>query len=601
MSKAKEEKVMSVTSFASAAAAKKALGVLIEDIYNSAKGEAQKRIKQWKTKNKIDNLYTKAKNVRKVKTIWQVEKEVDLQKFYCPSKIICDKKRITINHLDDFSYGGNVVVQGTVGQGKSIFFRYLTAMELAKGSAIPLFIELRRIRPKQTLKEHLLDELKSLGLDVDLSTFSFLAEQGKLILFLDAFDEVKESQRTTLIDEIEHMAKRYDDLRIFISSRPDSGIAHSPFFRVFELAALKGNEYQYVIQKAAHNSKISDEIVSLVQQSTIAHLLTTPLMVALLMFRYRAEQSIPENSTAFYDGLFTLLMQRHDKSKAGYVRPRKSKLSDMAILGVFNALCYLTRKSAESSFSFNELVEYVKKAAQIVDADGAPDLVLSDIIEVTCLVLEEGGECKFIHKNVQEYHAACFIKSQPDSSAEKFYRAMVQRRYAWEQELHFLSNMDTYRFMKWFFIPDSKKMSPYIGIRNMKEWKKKATKIISDIGNISLHIDWNDFKANGFTFDLTSIWWFSRSENFWKVFNKLEKLDFHLVESVLIEKGFWSPAVDNESKERFIALTDLVENDCAVEKIKQAFDDCFSELQAKILEAEAYVKRIEDNKEVFDF
>ena len=74
--------------------------------------------------------------------MWQFEREIDLLKFYYPTKVKLDNEITVISDLDGFKYAGNFLIQGTVGQGKSIFLRYLTAIELLKRRSIPLSITL---------------------------------------------------------------------------------------------------------------------------------------------------------------------------------------------------------------------------------------------------------------------------------------------------------------------------------------------------------------------------------------------------------------------------------------------------------------------------
>ena len=85
--------------FASAAAVKKALELLVEDCYQLVKLQGGKHIKKWRAQSQIPTLYKKMKNFRMVKTIWQVEKEVDLGRFYYPSKIVFGHERTTISTL----------------------------------------------------------------------------------------------------------------------------------------------------------------------------------------------------------------------------------------------------------------------------------------------------------------------------------------------------------------------------------------------------------------------------------------------------------------------------------------------------------------------
>jgi predicted NACHT family NTPase len=60
---------------------------------------------------------------------------------------------------------------------------------------LPLFIELRRIGSSESIREFLIDEIGSFGLDCDDEIFDFLASKGKLCLLLDGFDEVRENDR----------------------------------------------------------------------------------------------------------------------------------------------------------------------------------------------------------------------------------------------------------------------------------------------------------------------------------------------------------------------------------------------------------------------
>jgi hypothetical protein len=106
--------------------------------------------KRWKTDVTAKNVCDRSKQIRKAKATRAVEKEVDLVKLYYPSKIKCaGEAPREVHRLEDFSFDGNLVVRGIVGQGKSTFLRYLTARELVLGERIPVFVELRRLAPSQ--------------------------------------------------------------------------------------------------------------------------------------------------------------------------------------------------------------------------------------------------------------------------------------------------------------------------------------------------------------------------------------------------------------------------------------------------------------------
>ncbi len=100
-------------------AAKKGLGLVLGDIYETLKGAAKRRWARWRATASIDDLYRKIEHVRLVKTILQLDKEVDLATFYHPTRIEQGRESVPVADVDRFPESGNILVSGTVGQGKS--------------------------------------------------------------------------------------------------------------------------------------------------------------------------------------------------------------------------------------------------------------------------------------------------------------------------------------------------------------------------------------------------------------------------------------------------------------------------------------------------
>jgi NACHT domain len=439
----------------------KAIEKVVEDIYALASGEVKDRIKRWRTVHKINSLYRKLSIVRKVKTIWQIESHVDLLSFYYPSRILTSQGRKAIQYVKDLDTKGNVLIEGTVGQGKSIFLRYLCVQELYRGEVIPLFMELRRLEVGTSLKTYIFESLDILGISVDDRLFDYLASSGKLLICLDGFDEVKESQRSTLISQIEVLSAKYENLKFIVTSRPDNAIDKSPFFRVIRLAPLQRPEIRGVIDKLVNDASFTDELTAAIDKNKgdIRNLLTTPLMVTLLVIAYRAEQKIPETLAEFYESLFNTLLLRHDRLKAGFNRQRKSGLGDRAIRSVFDALSFLCRKQQLTTISQDQLYDVCVRAFVAAQIQNDPQAYIDDLKHITCLLLEEGGTYHFIHKSVAEFHSASFIKHRPDEGATKFYQHIFANGHSnWSQELEFLSQIDRFRFCRDFLIPDIRRL-----------------------------------------------------------------------------------------------------------------------------------------------
>ena len=113
------------------AVAKTVFVKLVLGVVKSLSGVGATKIKQWNTENKAKKLFVKIDKVRKVKTLWQVDKAVDIKSFFCEPHILYHGNRYRIDSVADLLvFSRNLLIEGAAGQGKSIFLRHLCAKEL---------------------------------------------------------------------------------------------------------------------------------------------------------------------------------------------------------------------------------------------------------------------------------------------------------------------------------------------------------------------------------------------------------------------------------------------------------------------------------------
>ena len=429
----------------------------VSDLYEYISEKTGKKILQWNTEKKIETLYKKISKVRQVKTIWQVDKPVDLSEFYCDPHIKIDKERKIVRKIADIGLKGNILIEGIAGQGKSIFLRYLSSRELLYGEGIPLFIELRRVDKDHSLKDRIVAAFDALGLDVDDELFKVLANSGKIVLMLDAYDEIPGELKSSVLTDIEDIVSKHENIRVITTSRPQENIRTSNYFSNVVLDNLKKKEYQEVIKKLAKDQDWANSLIGHIEHRSphIKSLLFSPLMVTLLVLLYKSYQHLPANLSGFYDVLFQMLLQRHDGTKPGFTRQRKCDLDDIQYRNAFEALCLLAKKSPQQSFSISVLHGVAEEAIAQTNLKAKPADFINDIVRITCLILREGDEHRFIHKTVQEYYAASFIQKKPDTWAKQLYTRISDsdNRYKWQQELEFLSEIDSYRYNRYFLLP----------------------------------------------------------------------------------------------------------------------------------------------------
>ncbi len=298
-------------------------------------------------------------------------------------------------------------------------------------------------------------------LDYDEEAFCFLYGRGKLCLLLDGFDEVDDACKASLIWDLESLSRRFPLLKIIVTARPESDICNSASFEVVRLAELRGSDYAQVIRNLLpNNDPLGDELLRAIKQhkNNIARLLTTPLLVTLLTITYKAHEKLPDQLSEFYDSVFTTLIWQHDKLKPGFRRPRKSGItSDSDFRRIFEALSFYIKRVSKTSYDEEVIQECATKAIAIAKMDTKPDLFLADVVAITCLIVRDSTEYRFIHRSIQEFFAACYIAKRPEKSSIALYDYLYSRAhyYRFYGELNFLQSIDRFRYIQFYAIPSA--------------------------------------------------------------------------------------------------------------------------------------------------
>lgn len=407
---------------------------------------------EYKLEQALNNLSDKTIKVTKVKTIYKGDDSIDLHEFYVPTRV--EGVNTSINFVTDISEK-SIVLEGTVGQGKSIFMRYLTAQEASLGQRIPLFYELRRLDENDTLTSALSKQINNWIAEFKVSDFDRVAKTGGLVIFLDGFDEVPHDKVKKLLNEIEGWCERYPKMQLVISSRPEADIQRSNYLKVFKLSEYRFYEQSLLIDKLVEERESNVLLKQAIKDSNteIQELLQTPLMVTLFVMNYRGSLEIPTNQHEFYKNLFTILISRHDKTKPGFKREANSGLNELELQEIFEEFCFITFSMDILVFDDSKAIEVLKDCLENQNISDNPRLVLRDLSKNLCLILKDGLEYTFIHKSIQEFYYASFVYNQPEMKIE-FYKDcdnefIVNKRNI----LNFLESMDTYYFYKYYSIP----------------------------------------------------------------------------------------------------------------------------------------------------
>ena len=432
----------------------------IEDLYNFSKGKVLFKVDQHSNEKNARKIAQKVMIYDKVRTIWQKSKVVRITDMYYPPKIkFSEELTAGIDSLEALPKHQNFVIEGTVGQGKSIFLRYLCLQELGGNSTgrIPVLIELRTLEKYQSIELAIKSGLENLGFNVNDELYAFYLESGKLVLLLDAFDELPSKHITSVMEELETLCVRFPELQIIVTSRPERDVQKSVRFDIIRICPLSENDFEPFLKKINVPTALRNSLITALSTDgkKVAALLTTPLMLTLAAYVYRAEREIPAELPQFFEVLFQTVFTAHDKTKIAFTRECKSGLDDTSLQRLFETFCYMALqegnlRSLKSDFfekAYIKAQKYSKESCKLSDFK-------HDIVQVACLMQAEGSDTTFIHQSIQEYYSASFIKNCISDVAQKFYQTVrVDQDRKWGQVLSFLKHIDEYRWAKFFRLP----------------------------------------------------------------------------------------------------------------------------------------------------
>ncbi|ALS99882.1 NACHT domain-containing protein [Lacimicrobium alkaliphilum] len=398
---------------------------------------------------KIDSIEDTASNCEVVRTIWNPENPVNLNTFYYPTSLDLHGQSLYLDDIDKIDNNKKVVIEGNTGQGKSILLKHLAGKEIRKGYKIPIFVELRRIDKENNLESLILRCLSSYGIEIKKNHLPYLLEDERVSLLLDAFDEIKEDLIERTFNEIEGLCVT-PSLKILVTSRKDQEIQKSVYFVVSRMQNVHHEEFENFFKKLFYweNNIARDLSKEILREGhELTEMSVTPLMLTMLAISYKVNKQIPKTMIEFYDGLFLLLISRHDRSKPNFSRKFKSGLDVSNLENFFVGLSFLCVSTRQFVVNREAMVELLPKVASFYNIEStAFKEILHDISVNTNLLLPENETYVFMHRSIAEFSAARFVRDSPSDLKKKFYERCREKYSEYMQVLFYLKEIDNADF-----------------------------------------------------------------------------------------------------------------------------------------------------------
>lgn len=366
-----------------------------------------------------------------------------------------------------FKNNNNCIINiiGGAGQGKSTVLSKIFINQLRNGDLIPIYLSFRNI--ELNIISKITQIFEDNGIPCNNGELVGLLRSKRFVLIVDAFDEIsQESLKSKIINEMNRMNSIYG-LSIICSSRPGTKLCFQSNVKNYELCDLTIDKTDEIIEKTLKITNYqSEKIISLLnKENGIKSSLKTPLLTVLFIKVYPEMDIIPEHARDFYDQIFFLLHSGHDKYKDGCEINRnlvtQYSRDDTRLL--FSLFCFVTFINNKSSFVIDNANRYLKAGMGHFSSKISDKVLiintldfLQDIIDCTSLLVLDGVDkgddyYTFLHKTIQEYHAALFfrdfIKQEFDEdNINKFINKFIE-------EL-FLDSSSIIEFIKFYSVID---------------------------------------------------------------------------------------------------------------------------------------------------
>lgn len=333
-----------------------------------------------------------------------------------------------------------MLVVGNPGGGKSIYLQRI-GWECLRSHGIrqrdcsgsphydhellPILLELKRCRSDETasLVELLAREFADCGFPENVEMVKALLTAGKLLVLLDALDEVAQDRIAAVVDQAQSLIRRYPDCRFIISCR--IAFRHDYFkdFQDVTLLEFADEQISHFINnwfcgKEQQVERIAERFVSELHQAehkATLELARSPVLLGYLCVGYQGTLQLSSNRAEIYRRALDIYLQEWNAKnlKTAHIRQVHDSLPPETELLMLAQIAYDSLERERFFLTRDEWLTCIRDfMADLVDRPKSLPVgsILENIAVSQGLVVQRTHQdWSFSHLTLQEYLAAYHI------------------------------------------------------------------------------------------------------------------------------------------------------------------------------------------------
>lgn len=348
-----------------------------------------------------------------IKIIIDKGRHYDLDKIYVKSLYSCGSDQFDDEYLIQCARDSSrLIVTGFGGIGKTIFTKRLwTTIFKEPGGKVPIFFELRHLNllTETNILASVRHSLSSFNHSLDESVFNEFVEDGRFIFILDGFDELPESKRDAVEDQILMIANKCSRCGLVVSSRIDDRFHSWERFKIYKALPFNKTQVKQLFSNVEFESAVKKKFVTQIVEKRFEKyqsFLETPLLALMMLMTFSQSGEVPDKRSVFYKYAFLTLYSWHDGSKEAFRRESKTGLDIDQFEKVFSIFCLLSYVEFDYQIERVKFLDILERCKSYVDFDFDKEKFLNEVIESVNLMYKEGDTFIFTHRSFQEYFTA---------------------------------------------------------------------------------------------------------------------------------------------------------------------------------------------------
>ncbi len=430
-------------------------------------------------KNKLLEYYhERTSYYSRFKTIIRKDSPLLFKDIYLHQRIqrLDDSKIFKIESPNQFFQSNKYsLIIGEAGSGKSTLSKYMFLESIKELKSIPILIELRDLNPF----DGKIDEyISNIIFESRIATSSrILQEQlkkGSFIFYLDGYDET--STNRSFAKNLSEFINRNSENIFFITSRPGANVEFINRTFTYNILPINFNEIPTFISKQALDVNLEKAIIDSIKLNNkryITDFLGNPLLLLIYIITFRNNPQIPHQRSIFYRRVIDTLFIEHDSTKLGFRRLFESSLNQEQILKLlenFSITSFFENKfEYRKEYIFEKFDSFANFSKLRFDINN----VIIDLIKSTSIWQEDTGVYSFIHRSLQEYLTAVYIKKLDNETKVDFFKTMKSLIISNKVNVKEIKNLlnlyyeiDGYCYYKYFVVSIIAEIEEHIKVNN---------------------------------------------------------------------------------------------------------------------------------------